>query len=123
MAAAEMEAAQETNVSYHYDPQARAMCDALARALRVRYVVMDYVYETRLYPRAEEFASLDDARDALVRALRAYEAEAEACERALRAQSRAELQRQQKAAAKRAAERRPLFFASGVRRRAEKRHS
>jgi hypothetical protein len=61
-------AQKKTNISYHYDPQAHAMCDAL----RVRYVVMDYVYETRLYPRAEEFASLDDARDALVRALRAY---------------------------------------------------
>jgi Skp family chaperone for outer membrane proteins len=129
-------------VSYQYDPQARAMCDALARALRVRYVVMDYVYETRLFPRAEAFASMDDARDALVRALRAYESEAEACERALRAQGLAELQRQQKAAkralraqglaelqrqqkaAKRNAERRPLFFACGVRsrrRRAEKR--
>jgi hypothetical protein len=24
------------------------MCDALARALRVRYAVMDFVYETRL---------------------------------------------------------------------------
>ena len=117
MAAAEMEAAQKTNVSYHYDPQARAMCDALARALRVRYVVMDYVYETRLYPLAEAFASLDDARDALVRALREYEYEAEACERALRAQRLAELQRQQKQAA--SAKRRPLprFFAGGARRR------
>jgi hypothetical protein len=105
------------------DPKALAMCDALARALRVRYVVMDYVYETRLFPRAEAFASLDDARDALVRALRAYQAEAEACERALRSQSLAELQRQQKAA-KRAAERRPLpRFAGGVmsRRRRAKR--
>ena len=105
------------------DPQALAMCHALARALCVRYVVMDYVYETRLFPRAEAFASLDDARDALVRALRAYESEAEACERALRSQGLAELQRQQKAA-KRNAERRPLFFACGVRsrrRRAEKR--
>jgi hypothetical protein len=103
-----------------------SQCDALARALRVRYNVMDYVYETRLFPRAEAFASMDDARDALVRALRAYEAEAEACERALRAQGLAELQRQQ-IAAKRAAERRPLHgFASGVssrRRRAEKRHA
>ncbi len=79
---------QKPNVSYRYYPQARAMCDALARALRVRCNVMDYVYETLLFPRAEAFASMDDARDALVRALRAYEAEAEACERALRAQGK-----------------------------------
>jgi hypothetical protein len=119
--AAETEAAKKTNVYFYYDSQARyAMCDALARALRVRYAVMDYVYETRLCPH-EEFTSLDDARYALVRALRAYEAEAEACERALRARRRAELQRQQ-AAAKRPAERRPLP-PSGVsrRRRAKKR--
>jgi hypothetical protein len=117
-----MQTKKADGVLSQYDPQARAMCDVLTRALRVRYVVMDYVYETRLFPRAEAFASMDDARDALVRALRAYEAEAEACERALRAQGLAELQRQQKAAAKR----RPLpRFASGVssrRRRAEKRH-
>ena len=113
------EAAKKTNV-YCYDSQARyAMCAALARALRVRYAVMDYerVYETRLCPHPdEEFTSLDDARDALVRALRAYEAEAEACERALRAQSRAELQRQQAAAVDTEA-RRPLALASGVRSR------
>jgi hypothetical protein len=35
-------------------------------------------------------------RDALVRALRACKCEAEACERALRARRRAELQRQEK---------------------------
>jgi hypothetical protein len=112
-----MQQMQTINVSYQYDRQARAMCDALARALRVRYFVMYHVYETRLFPRAEAFASMDDARDALVRALRAYEAEAEACERALRAQRLAELQRQQKQAA--SAKRRPLprFFAGGARRR------
>ena len=95
--AAETEAAKKTNVYFCYNSQARyAMCDALARALSVRYAVMDYVYETRLCPH-EEFTSLDDARYALMRALRAYEAEAEACERALRARRRAELQRQQAA--------------------------
>jgi hypothetical protein len=113
------EAAKKTNV-YCYDSQARyAMCAALARALRVRYAVMDYerVYETRLCPHPdEEFTSLDDARDALVRALRAYEAEAEACERALQARSRAELQRQQTAAVN-AEARRPLPLASGVSKR------
>ena len=94
---------QEQTTPYTYDRDARAMCDALARALRVSYVVVGHVYETRLFPRAEAFASLDDARDALVRALREYEYEAEACERALRAQRLAELRRQQKTAAKRAA--------------------
>jgi hypothetical protein len=76
-------------------------------------ILVGHVYETRLFPRAQAFASLDDARDALVRALREYEAEAEACERALRAQRLAELRRQQ-TAAKRAASatRRPLFFTS-----------
>jgi hypothetical protein len=107
---------QTPNISYTYDRQARAMCDALARALRVSYVIVGHVYETRLFPRAEAFASLDDARFALVRALREYEAEAEACERALRAQRLAELRRQQKTA-KRTAERRPRprFFACDVR--------
>jgi hypothetical protein len=95
------------------------MCDALARALRVRYAVMDYVYETRLCPH-DEFTSLDATRDALVRALRVYKAEAEACERALRARRRAELQRQQTAAVN-AEARRP--FASGVRRRQTARRS
>jgi hypothetical protein len=106
---------QTQQTPYTYDRDARAMCDALARALRVSYVVVGHVYETRLFPRAEAFASLDDARDALVRALREYEYEAEACERALRAQRLAELRRQQ-TAAKRAASatRRPFlsFFAS-----------
>jgi hypothetical protein len=81
------------------------MCDALARALRVRHAVMDYVYVTRLelpFPHDSSFTSLDayiDAtRDALVRALRTYEAEAEECQHALRARRLAELQRQQKAA-------------------------
>ena len=90
---------QEQTTPYTYDRDARAMCDALARALRVSYVIVNHVYETRLFPRAEAFASLDDARDALVRALREYEYEAEACERALRAQRLAELRRQQKSAA------------------------
>ena len=89
---------EQTTPSYTYDRDARAMCDALARALRVSYVIVNHVYETRLFPRAEAFASLDDARDALVRALREYEYEAEACERALRAQRLAELRRQQKPA-------------------------
>ena len=104
---------QEQQTPYTYDRDARAMCDALARALRVSYVVVGHVYETRLFPRAEAFASLDDARDALVRVLREYEYEAEACEHALRAQRLAELRRQQ-TAAKRAASatRRLLFFAS-----------
>ena len=104
---------QEQMMSYTYDRDARAMCDALARALRVSYVIINHVYETRLFPRPEAFASLDDARDALVRALRAYEYEAEACERALRAQRLAERRRQQ-TAAKRAARatRRSLSFAS-----------
>ena len=61
---------QEQTTPYTYDRDARAMCDALARALRVSYVIVNHVYETRLFPRAEAFASLDDARDALVRALR-----------------------------------------------------
>jgi hypothetical protein len=109
---------QTPNISYTYDRQARAMCDALARALRVSYVIVGHVYETRLFPRAEAFASLDDARDALVRALREYEYEAEACERALRAQRLAELRRQQTAAKRAAsAKRRPLFFACDARRR------
>ena len=96
---------QEQTTPYTYDRDARAMCDALARALRVSYVIVNHVYETRLFPRAEAFASLDDARDALVRALREYEYEAEACERALRAQRLAELRRQQSAAAKKRAAR------------------
>jgi hypothetical protein len=95
----------------------RAACTrarhASARALRVSYVIENHVYDTRLYPRAEAFASLDDARDALGRALREYEYEAEACERALRAQRLAELRRQQTAAKRAAgATRRPLFFSS-----------
>jgi hypothetical protein len=101
------------SVSYQYDSQARAMCDALARSLRVSYVIMHYVYETRLFPRAEAFASMDDVRDALVRALRAYEAEVEAFERALRAQRLAELQHQQKAASAKHCPL-PRFFACGV---------
>jgi hypothetical protein len=107
-----------TTISYTYDRDERAVCDALARALRVSYVLVGNVYETQLFLRAESFASLDDARDALVRALREYEAEAEACERALRAQRLAELRRQH-TAAKRAASatRRPLFFACDARRR------
>ena len=113
----QQEQEEQTTPSYTYDRDARAMCDALARALRVSYVIVNHVYETRLFPRAEAFASLDDARDALVRALREYEYEAEACERALRAQRLAELRRQQTAAAKKraaGATRRPLlsFFAS-----------
>jgi hypothetical protein len=109
----------DSSVSYEYDRHAHAMCDALARALCVSKVIVRHVYETRLFPRAEAFASMDDVRDALVRALREYEAEAEACERALRAQRLAELHRQQKAASKRAAERRPLprVFACDARRR------
>ena len=95
----QQEQEQEQTTPYTYDRDARAMCDALARALRVSYVIVNHVYETRLFPRAEAFASLDDARDALVRALREYEYEAEACERALRAQRLAELRRQQKSAA------------------------
>ena len=104
---------EQEQTPYTYDRDARAMCDALARALRVSYVLVGHVYETRLFPRAEAFASLDDARDALVRALREYEYEAEACERALRAQRLAERRRQQ-TAAKRAARatRRSLSFAS-----------
>jgi hypothetical protein len=42
-------------------------CDALARALRVRHAVMDYVYETRLElpcPHASSFTSLDAYIDA-----------------------------------------------------------
>ena len=113
-----MQQQQEQTTPYTYDRDARAMCDALARALRVSYVVVGHVYETRLFPRAEAFASLDDARDALVRALRAYEYEAEACERALRAQRLAELRRQQTAAKRAAgATRRPLFFSCDARRR------
>ena len=117
---------QTTPSLYTYDRDARAMCDALARALRVSYVIVNHVYETRLFPRAEAFASLDDARDALVRALREYEYEAEACERALRAQRLAELRRQQKKTAvakKRAAgaTRRPLFFSSCDARRRQRR--
>ena len=98
-----MQQQEQEQTPYTYDRDARAMCDALARALRVSYVIINHVYETRLFPRAEAFASLDDARDALVRALREYEHEAEACERALRAQRLAELRRQQTAAKKRAA--------------------
>jgi hypothetical protein len=114
---------EQTTPSYTYDRDARAMCDALARALRVSYVIVNHVYETRLFPRAEAFASLDDARDALVRALREYEYEAEACERALRAQRLAELRRQQTAAKKRAARatRRSLFFSSCDARRRQRR--
>ena len=115
-----MQQEQEQTTPYTYDRDARAMCDALARALRVSYVIVNHVYETRLFPRAEAFASLDDARDALVRALREYEYEAEACERALRAQRLAELRRQQTAAKRAAgATRRPLlsFFSCDARRR------
>jgi hypothetical protein len=109
---------EKQTTPYTYDRDARAMCDALARALRVSYVIVNHVYETRLFPRAEAFASLDDARDALVRALREYEYEAEACERALRAQRLAELRRQQTAAKRAAgATRRPLFFSCDTRRR------
>ena len=113
---------QQQQTPYTYDRDARAMCDALARALRVSYVIINHVYETRLFPRAEAFASLDDARDALVRALREYEYEAEACERALRAQRLAELRRQQ-TAKKRAARatRRSLFFSSCDARRRQRR--
>jgi hypothetical protein len=79
---------------------------------------MDYVYETRLeLLRPHDFTSLDayfDAtRDALVRALRAYEAEVEAYERALRARRLAELQRQQK----RAVDAARRLLASGASRR------
>ena len=113
---------QEQTTPYTYDRDARAMCDALARALRVSYVIVNHVYETRLFPRAEAFASLDDARDALVRALREYEYEAEACERALRAQRLAERRRQQTAAKRAAgATRRPLFFSSCDARRRQRR--
>ena len=89
---------EQEQTPYTYDRDARAMCDALARALRVSYVIINHVYETRLFPRAEAFASLDDARDALVRALREYEYEAEACERARSAQRLAERRRQQQTA-------------------------
>ena len=113
---------QEQTTPYTYDRDARAMCDALARALRVSYVIVNHVYETRLFPRAEAFASLDDARDALVRALREYEAEAEACERALRAQRLAELRRQQSAAAKKRAARSATRCSSCDARRRRRRH-
>jgi hypothetical protein len=94
----------------------RARCATRSRARSACPTsIVGHVYETRLFPRAEAFASLDDARDALVRALREYEAEAEACERALRAQRLAELRRQQKQAA--SAKRRPLFFACDAKRR------
>lgn len=97
--------------------------DALARDLRVRYVVMDYVYKTRfslICPNVS-FKSLDAyiaaTRDALVKALRAYECEAEACEAALRARCLAERQRQQRARAVAEARAKPAKWPQARRRR------
>ncbi len=43
-----MQQTPDSSVAYTYDRQAREMCDALARALRVSYVIVGHVYETRL---------------------------------------------------------------------------
>jgi hypothetical protein len=84
------------------------MCNELARTLRVPYIVVDYVYETRLKlicPSLTSFPNLDAyiaaTRDALLRELRAYEYE-EAHQswhdetELLRAFRLAEVERQQK---------------------------
>ena len=85
------------------------MCHELARTLRVPYIVVDYVYETRLKlicPSLTSFPNLDAyiaaTRDALVRELRAYEYEEahqswhDDTELLLRAFRLAEVERQQK---------------------------
>jgi hypothetical protein len=97
------------------------MCDTLSRALRVPYGVMDFVYETRLElicPHACFFPSFDayiaTTRDALVKARRAYECEAEACESALRTRRRAELQRQQARAVAAARRLPPIFLPKSI---------
>jgi hypothetical protein len=85
------------------------LCHALSRTLRAPLWMVDYVFATRvrLIAPSLKFLSLnayvDATRDALVQALRAFECEFEACEDAKRAQRRAEVRRQQRAAAAHAA--------------------
>ena len=71
------------------------MCDALARALRVPLWLARpfWIRPSASFPSLDAY--IDATRDALVKALRAYECEAEACEAALRTHRRAERQRQQ----------------------------
>jgi hypothetical protein len=88
------------------DDRAHAqLCDALARTLRAPRWMVAHVFATRpvLIVPSLKFWSLDayvDAtRAALVQAVRAFECEFEACEDAERTQRRAEVRRQQRAAA------------------------